>query len=187
MKLPSPSCSRTAATPPPCWANGTSATRRNSCRRATASTRITACRTPTTCGRITPKSFAVPMKTSACAIPANAPLTPATPSPTRPTPVDWFPPLPLMENEEVIEINPQQELLTAAYTERAVAFIEATASGRFSFTWRIPCPMSRCFAAAASAASRCAGSTATSSKRSTTASGASWRRSKRPASTSRRW
>ncbi len=40
-------------------------------------------------------------------------------------PVDWFPPLPLMENEEVIELNPRQELLTAAYADRAIAFIEA--------------------------------------------------------------
>ncbi len=38
-------------------------------------------------------------------------------------PVDWFPPLPLIENESVIEHNPQQELLTEAYTDRAINFI----------------------------------------------------------------
>ena len=38
-------------------------------------------------------------------------------------PVDWFPPLPLMENETVIERNPRQELLTEAYTDRAIDFI----------------------------------------------------------------
>lgn len=40
-------------------------------------------------------------------------------------PVDWFPPLPLMENEEVVELNPRQELLTEAYADRTIAFIEA--------------------------------------------------------------
>ena len=38
-------------------------------------------------------------------------------------PADWFPPLPLIENETVIETNPRQELLTAAYTDRAIEFI----------------------------------------------------------------
>ncbi len=39
-------------------------------------------------------------------------------------PVDWFPPLPLVENEEVIELNPKQELLTASYTDRAIDYIK---------------------------------------------------------------
>lgn len=38
-------------------------------------------------------------------------------------PADWFPPLPLLENEEVVELNPRQELLTAAYADRAIAFL----------------------------------------------------------------
>lgn len=40
-------------------------------------------------------------------------------------PPDWFPPLPLMENETVIERNPRQELLTEAYADRAIEFIRA--------------------------------------------------------------
>lgn len=40
-------------------------------------------------------------------------------------PPDWFPPLPLMENETVIERNPHQELLTETYTDRAIEFIRA--------------------------------------------------------------
>lgn len=40
-------------------------------------------------------------------------------------PPDWFPPLPLMENETVIERNPRQELLTESYTDRAIEFIRA--------------------------------------------------------------
>lgn len=38
-------------------------------------------------------------------------------------PEDWFPPLPLMQDEEVIEHNPRQERLTSAYTDRAIAFM----------------------------------------------------------------
>ena len=38
-------------------------------------------------------------------------------------PVDWFPPLPLIENETVVELNPRQELLTASFTDRAIEFI----------------------------------------------------------------
>ncbi len=38
-------------------------------------------------------------------------------------PPDWFPPLPLPENAEVIELNPRQEELTATYTARAIKFI----------------------------------------------------------------
>ena len=46
-------------------------------------------------------------------------------------PPDWFPPLPLIENESVIEHNPRQELLTAAYTDRAIEFIRANRDGPF--------------------------------------------------------
>ena len=38
-------------------------------------------------------------------------------------PLDWFPKLPLMENEEVVELNPRQETLTRRYTDAAVDFI----------------------------------------------------------------
>ena len=38
-------------------------------------------------------------------------------------PADWFPPLPLIENETVVELDPRQELLAAAYTDRAIEFI----------------------------------------------------------------
>ncbi|MCB1022387.1 MAG: sulfatase-like hydrolase/transferase, partial [Acidobacteria bacterium] len=38
-------------------------------------------------------------------------------------PLDWFPPLPLMRNEEVIELNPKQELLTQTYTDEAIRFM----------------------------------------------------------------
>lgn len=40
-------------------------------------------------------------------------------------PANWFPPLPLIENETVVEYNPRQELLTATYTDRALEFIRA--------------------------------------------------------------
>ncbi len=46
-------------------------------------------------------------------------------------PVDWFPPLPLMENEAVVEVNPQQQLLTAAYADRALEFIRANTERPF--------------------------------------------------------
>ena len=46
-------------------------------------------------------------------------------------PLDWFPPLPLIENESVIEHNPLQELLTAAYTDRAIEFIRSNRDGPF--------------------------------------------------------
>jgi len=38
-------------------------------------------------------------------------------------PVDWFPPLPLMEDEKVLETNPDQHQLTRRYTDRALKFI----------------------------------------------------------------
>ena len=40
-------------------------------------------------------------------------------------PADWFPPLPLVENESIIETNPRQETLTARYADRAIEFIRA--------------------------------------------------------------
>ncbi len=40
-------------------------------------------------------------------------------------PPDWFPPLPLIENESVVETNPRQEALTARYADRAIEFIRA--------------------------------------------------------------
>ncbi len=39
-------------------------------------------------------------------------------------PLDWFPKLPLIEMEEVIELNPRQEELTKRYTAKAIEFIE---------------------------------------------------------------
>ncbi|MCA9039568.1 MAG: sulfatase [Planctomycetaceae bacterium] len=44
--------------------------------------------------------------------------------PKHPTAGDRFPPLPLIENETVIELNPDQTQLTKRYTEHAVDFIE---------------------------------------------------------------
>lgn len=38
-------------------------------------------------------------------------------------PTSTFPELPLMENEKIVELNPDQRKLTRAYTERAVKFI----------------------------------------------------------------
>ncbi len=40
-------------------------------------------------------------------------------------PPDWFPPLPLIKDEVVIETNPRQEELTERYTDRAIGFIRA--------------------------------------------------------------
>ncbi len=42
-----------------------------------------------------------------------------------------FPPLPLYENEKIIEVMPDQNQLTTRYTERAVAFIEKSKDGPF--------------------------------------------------------
>ncbi len=39
-------------------------------------------------------------------------------------PLDWFPPLPLMRGEEVIELNPKQELLTRSYTDEVIKIIK---------------------------------------------------------------
>jgi len=44
--------------------------------------------------------------------------------PHHPTSKDYYPDLPLIEGEDVIELNPDQSRLTARYTERAVDFIE---------------------------------------------------------------
>lgn len=44
--------------------------------------------------------------------------------PKHPTAGKSFPPLPLIEGEEVIELNPDQSRLTTEYTRRAVKFIE---------------------------------------------------------------
>lgn len=40
-------------------------------------------------------------------------------------PVDWFPPLPLIENGTVVETNPRQEDLARQYTDRAIDFIRS--------------------------------------------------------------
>jgi arylsulfatase A len=40
-------------------------------------------------------------------------------------PTDWFPPLPLMDGDRVVETNPDQRTLTARYTDRAVQFLRA--------------------------------------------------------------
>ena len=39
-------------------------------------------------------------------------------------PPDWFPDLPLMRNEEVLELNPEQSTLTGRYTNEALRFIQ---------------------------------------------------------------
>ncbi|MBI2688778.1 MAG: sulfatase [Acidobacteria bacterium] len=46
-------------------------------------------------------------------------------------PPDWFPPLPLMHNEEVVELNPDQTKLTDRYTAEALRFIDANKSKPF--------------------------------------------------------
>ena len=46
-------------------------------------------------------------------------------------PVDWFPDLPLMANDEVMELNPDQTTLTQRYTDKAVEFIRANRSRPF--------------------------------------------------------
>ncbi len=46
-------------------------------------------------------------------------------------PVDWFPPLPLIENGTVVELDPRQERLTAAYTDRAIEFIRVNRDNPF--------------------------------------------------------
>lgn len=44
--------------------------------------------------------------------------------PNHPTNKNYYPELPLIEGEKVIQLNPDQSRLTTAYTERAVSFIE---------------------------------------------------------------
>jgi len=44
--------------------------------------------------------------------------------PFHPTNPDAYPPLPLIEGEEIVELNPDQRNLTTWYTERAVQFID---------------------------------------------------------------
>jgi len=51
--------------------------------------------------------------------------------PYHPTAGAKYPPLPLMEGEEVIETNPDQRKLTTDYTERGVDFIRRHADGPF--------------------------------------------------------
>jgi arylsulfatase A-like enzyme len=48
-------------------------------------------------------------------------------------PPDWFPDLPLMRNEEVIELNPEQNRLTQRYTETALDFINENRGRPFFF------------------------------------------------------
>jgi arylsulfatase A-like enzyme len=38
-------------------------------------------------------------------------------------PTDWFPDLPLMENDRVVELNPDQSRITGRYTEQGIEFI----------------------------------------------------------------
>ena len=45
--------------------------------------------------------------------------------PFHPERPEGYPPLPLIERDRTVELNPDQSRLTAAYTERAVKFIEA--------------------------------------------------------------
>lgn len=46
-------------------------------------------------------------------------------------PPDWFPPLPLMRDEAVLELNPDQSQLTARYTDEALRFITANRAKPF--------------------------------------------------------
>lgn len=51
--------------------------------------------------------------------------------PNHPTAGDRYPPLPLIEGEEVVELDPDQRNLTTWYTERAVDFIDDHANEPF--------------------------------------------------------
>lgn len=46
-------------------------------------------------------------------------------------PTDWFPDLPLMENDEIVALNPDQSKLTGQYTGRALDFIRDNRSRPF--------------------------------------------------------
>ena len=51
--------------------------------------------------------------------------------PRHPQRKDFFPPLPLIEGDTVVRLDPDQSLLTRMYTERAVKFVERNRSSPF--------------------------------------------------------
>ena len=51
--------------------------------------------------------------------------------PRHPQRKDFFPPLPLIEGDSVVRLDPDQSLLTRMYTERAVKFVERNRSSPF--------------------------------------------------------
>ncbi|MEX1224599.1 MAG: sulfatase, partial [Pirellulales bacterium] len=59
-----------------------------------------------------------------------------------------FPPLPLMQDEEVIETNPDQDELTQRLTDRAVEFIERSREKPFFLYFAHPMPHRPCHASA---------------------------------------
>ena len=60
-------------------------------------------------------------------------------------PVDEYPPLPLVLDEEVIEAQPDQASLTARFVDESVRFMRPTATGRGSSTWRTSTSTSRIY------------------------------------------
>ncbi len=46
-------------------------------------------------------------------------------------PADWFPDLPLMSDDQVLELNPDQRTLTTRYTDKAVGFIRSNRARPF--------------------------------------------------------
>ncbi len=108
--------------------------------------------------------------------------------PRHPQQKDFYPDLPLIDGDVVVERDADQRQLTRRYTERAVRFIEAQ-SGSSVLPLRAAHDAARAALRldAVRRGQRDAGCTPMSSRRSTGRWGRSWRRSPRPASTSGRW
>ncbi|MGC9344396.1 MAG: sulfatase-like hydrolase/transferase [Bacteroidales bacterium] len=60
--------------------------------------------------------------------------------PNHPTNKDYYPPLPLIEGEEVVEQNPDQSRFTTEFTERAVDFIKRNKENPFFVYLAHPMP-----------------------------------------------
>jgi len=60
--------------------------------------------------------------------------------PNHPTKPDFFPDLPLMENEDVVELNPDQSHFTTQFTERTIKFIKDHKSDPFFIYLAHPMP-----------------------------------------------
>ena len=64
--------------------------------------------------------------------------------PKHPQQQNFYPDLPLIDGDEVIELNPDQTQLTTMYTERAVRFIERNGTAVLPLRRRTPCRTCRC-------------------------------------------